>query len=294
MRTTTLRALLLVCVGASAGGLGCTSSGSEDAGAELGSASSALADKVGSLALVRVERVAQSEGGPARVVASAKVARYVGIDGSGVLKLLGASDRESEGCTLSSRLDDFPLAPEARVELLSIGDISVRAGDWSQQLSPRLFPDLAATASGMFYAGNAELAAEVDEYAIGAPGEHGVGRFELAIAAPSDVASLEVAGIGLDHGGALSKARDAELTWEPEDLRDRIELELYAGTSVLSCTLRDDGHFVFPQAKLANLEPDAQASLVARRVRVVSADMQGVETAYVRIATSRKLAIRVE
>jgi len=290
MRTTTLRALFLVCVGVA----GCTSNGNEDAGAELGAASSALADKSGTIALVRLERVTQNEPAPARVVANAKVARYIGIDGSAVLTLLGASDREGEGCTVASRLDDLSLNPEARVDLLSIGDISVRAGGRTQRLSPRLFPDLAATASGWFYAGNAELQADFDEYVIGAPGEQGVGRFELSLAAPSDVTSLDVAGVGLDDGGALSRVRDAELTWEPEDLRDRIELELYAGTSVLSCTVRDDGHFVLPYAKLANLESDVQASLVARRVRVISADMQGIETAYVRVATSRKLTIRVE
>jgi hypothetical protein len=290
MRTTTLRALFLVCVGA----VGCTSNGSEDAGAELGAASSALADKSGTLALVRLERVTQNDGAPARVVANAKVARYTGIDGGAVLSLLGASDRDGEGCTVASRLNDLSLNPEARVELLSIGDISVRAGGRTQQLSPRLFPDLAATASGWFYAGNGELAAELDEYTIGAPGEQGVGRFELSVAAPADVAALDVAGVGLDDGGALSRAHDAELTWEPEDLRDRIELEVYAGTSVLSCTVRDDGHFVLPQTKLVSLESDPQASLVARRVRVISADMQGIETAYVRVATSRKLAIRVE
>ena len=290
MRTTTLRALFLVCVGA----VGCTSNGSEDAGAELGAASSALADKSGTLALVRLERVMQNEGAPARVVANAKVARYTGIDGSAVLTLLGATDREGEGCTMASRLDDFPLNPESRVELLSIGDISVRAGGRTQHLSPRLFPDLAATASGWFYAGNPDLQADLDEYALGAPGEQGVGRFELAVAAPAGVASLDIAGVSLEDGGALSKTRDAELTWEPEDLRDRVELEIYAGTSVLSCTVRDDGHFVLPQAKLASLDGDAQASLVARRVRVISAEMQGIEAAYVRVATSRKLAIRVE
>ena len=291
MRTTTLRALFLVCVGA----VGCTSNGSEDAGAELASASSALADKSGRLALVRLERVMQNEGAPARAVANAKVARYTGIDGSAVLTLLGASDREGEGCTtMASRRDDFPLNPEARVDLLSIGDISVRAGGRTQLLSPRLFPDLAATASGWFYAGNPDLQVELDEFTLGAPGEQGVGRFEMAVAAPADVASLDVAGVGLAEGGALTRTRDAELTWEPEDLRDRIELEIYAGTSVLACTVRDDGQFVLPQAKLASLDGDPQASLVARRVRVISAEMQGIEAAYVRVATTRKFAVRVE
>ncbi|MET0344462.1 MAG: hypothetical protein ABW252_25840 [Polyangiales bacterium] len=294
MRTTSLRALSLVCVVA----VGCTSSGSDDAGAEPGAANAALTEKVGSLALVRLERVSQGEGAPTRVVANAKVARYVGIESDAVLKLLGASERDEEGCTVASRLDDFPLAPEARVELLSIGDISLRSSGFSQELSPRLFPDLATTASGWFYAGNAELQpaepGEGDEYAIGAPGDQGVGRFELAVSAPSDVSALAIAGAGLAPSGALSRGRDAELRWEPEDLRDHVEVEIYAGSSVLTCTMRDDGHFVLPQQKLAILESDPRASLVARRVRVVSADMQGIEAAYVRVAASRKLSLRVD
>ena len=291
---TTIRALLVVCVGA----VGCTSSGSDDAGAELGASASSLHldGRSGSLALVRVERIAQAEGAAPRMVMNAKVARYTGIDGSAVLSLLGAHDRDGEGCTETSRLDDIPVAHEARVELLSVGTIDVRAGEVSQQLSPRLFPDLATTASGWFYAGNAELPLEraADEYVFSAPGEQGVGRFEISAAAPGEVANLEAAGIRLDRGGAVARSRDAELTWEPEDLRDRIELELYAGGSVLSCTVRDDGHFVLPQTKLAALEKDPNASLVARRVRVLAAEMQGIETAYVRVATTRKLAIKVE
>lgn len=292
---TTIRALLVVSVGA----VGCTSSGSDDAGAELGAAASTLHldGRTGSLALVRVERVAPTEGAAPRVVANAKVARYTGIDGASVLQLLGAHDRAGEGCTEASRLDDLPLGHEARVELLSIGPIALRAGDVAQQLSPRLFPDLATTASGWFYAGNAELAPErtsIDEYVLSAPGEQGVGRFDLTTAAPGEVMNLEATGGSLEQGGVIARSRDVELTWDLEDLRDRIELELYAGGSVLSCTVRDDGHFVLPQSKLSILEKDANASLVARRVRVLSAEMQGIETAYVRIATTRKLPVKIE
>lgn len=306
----TIRALLLSC----AGMVGCSSSGGEDAGAELGAGS-------GSLALMRLERFSQPLGddtsapaaaaaGP-RIVANAKVARYSGLDGSSVLKLLGVDVRDGDSCTVTGRLDDFPMAPEARVELLSVGNISLRVGERSHTFSPQLFPDLATTASGWFYAGHVDLDAaragepkpelkadggpeRGDEYVLTAQGAQGVGRFELAVAAPNEVLGLEVSGASLEQDGALNRASDAALTWEPEDMRDRLELEIFAGGSVLSCSVRDDGQFLLPHAKLALLEADQQASLVLRRVRVLNTQMDGIENAYVRIASTRTLPLKVD
>lgn len=295
MRTTTLRALLLACTGV----LGCSSSGSEDAGAELAVGS-------GSLALLRLERFTPGDTATARVVANGKVARFSGLDGSSVLKLLGVDVRDGDSCSVTGRLDDFPLAADARVELLSVGDLSLRIGDSTHTFSPQLFPDLATTASGWFYAGHVELGdtrpsepradggAERDDYALTAQGSHGVGRFELSVAAPNEVLGLDLAGVSLEHDGALNRAADAHLTWEPEDLRDRVELEIYAGGSVLSCSVRDDGQFTLPHAKLALLESDPQASLVVRRVRIIQAEMAGIESAYVRLASTRTLSLGVD
>ena len=280
-----------------AGTIGCTSRGSEDAGADLGATTGALGTGAGSLALVRLERVAhQEEGGP-RLALNAKVARYSGIDAASALKLLGADVRDGDSCSLLSRWDDISLAPDARVELLAIGDLSLRVGELAEAFAPRLFPDLATTASGWFYAGNAELpasATDLDEYVVSAQGEQGVGRFELSIAAPGDVLGLSLAGAPLEGDAALSRTVDAELTWEPEDMRNRVEFEVHAGGSVLSCVARDDGRFTLPQSKLAALDADAEASLVLRRVTVLAADMQGVESAYVRVAATRTLPLALQ
>ena len=292
MRTRRTRALLFVCAVAA----GCTSSGSEDAGAELGTGASSSSG-AGSLALVRLERLAPDETEPPRVVANARVARYTGVDASAVLKLLGADVRDGESCTLASRLDDFAMAPEARVELLSVGEIGLRMGELSHTLSPRLFPDLTPTASGWFYGTKAELPlprSEGDEYVLSAQGEQGVGRFELSVAAPGEVSQVELGGTAVERDAVLARRGDVELTWEPEDMRDRLELEVVAAGAVLSCSVRDDGQFTLGQGKLASLEPDAHASLVLRRVRVVSTEMQGIDSAYVRLATTRTLPIRVE
>ncbi len=279
------RALLFACAGLVA----CTSSGPEDAGAEGPAAAS--------LAMLRLERFQQEEGdAPGRLVANAKVARFTGLDGSSVLKLLGVELREGEGCTVGSRLDAFPLAPGAHLELLSIGDISLRAGERVQKLVPRLFPDLASTASGWFYASGAELApvdggVERDEYALSASGEQGIGHFELSMSAPGAVENLKLDG---KAPGTLARDADVQLSWDPEDMRDQVEVEIYAGGSVLSCAANDDGQFTLPAAKLALLEADSQASIVVRRVVAVSTDMQGIESALVRFATTKTTTLAVQ
>jgi hypothetical protein len=289
MRSTRTRALLFACAAIA----GCTSSGNEDAGAE--------GPGPASLALLRLERFQQdADEAPGRLVANAKIARFSGLDGSSVLKLLGAEPRDGEGCTVASRLDAFPLAPEARLELLSIGDISLRTGERVQTLSPRLFPDLASTASGWFYASGAELVpvdggVERDDYALSASGEQGVGHFDLTLSAPGPVEGLQLDGLRLDVVAAkLARAADVQVSWDPEDMRDQLELEIYAGSTVLSCAANDDGQFTLPAAKLALLESDPQASIVVRRVLTFSTEMQGVESALVRFATTRTATLAVQ
>jgi hypothetical protein len=281
--TTTTRALLFACAAI----VGCTSSGNEDAGAEGPGAAS--------LAMLRLERFQQDDA-PGRLVANAKIARFTGLDGSSVLKLLGVEPREGEGCTVSSRLDGFPLAPEARLELLSIGEISLRTGERVQTLSPRLFPDLASTASGWFYASGAELAAvdggvEPDDYALSASGEQGIGHFEISLSAPDAVDALQFDG---KPPTALARDADVQVSWAPEDMRDQLELEIYAGSTVLSCTARDDGQLTLPVGTLTLLEADPQASIVVRRVLAVSTEMQGIENALVRFATTRTATLTVQ
>jgi hypothetical protein len=250
----------------------------------------------GSLGLIQLERFTGSEAPLPRMVAAAKIARYKALGGDELLRLLGADTRDLETCGSATGLGELRLLPEARVELISVGDILLRGGSAESTLSPRLFPALATTASGWFYAGEAEVAlprAEHDEYIISAPGERGSGAFEVVVVPPGDVAGLAVGGVGAEQGVLLTRAEDAIITWESEDPGERVELELYAGGSVLSCALRDDGLLALSVAQLATLEPDDNASLVVRRVRVVPIDMQGIESAYVRTATTRAFPLQV-
>jgi hypothetical protein len=270
---------------------GCTTTDSEDAGQELAASSH------GSLALISIERSADPGAELPRLSAGAKVARFRGIDGEGLLKLLGAEPRDLETCSSGAALDDRSVSASAQVDLLSVGPISLRFGEGSHQLPPRLFPQLATTAAGWFYAGALELPtppADSEEFALSAPGAGGLGRFELSGAAPAEVHALSAAGTALEGGAALPRDADAELSWEAEGQGDRIEIEIFAGSGTLSCAARDDGHFSLPRARLKALEADDNATLIVRRVRVLPMEMAGIDTAYARVVTTRTLHLQIK
>lgn len=269
---------------------GCTTTDSEDAGQELAASSH------GSLALISIERNADPGSELPRVSAGAKVARFRGIDGEGLLKLLGAEPRDLETCSSGAALDDRSVSASAQVDLLSVGPIALRFGEGQHQLPPRLFPALATTAAGWFYAGAMELAApaaDSEDFALSAPGAQGLGRFELSGASPAQVRGLAAAGAALEGGATLPRDADAELTWEAEGVGDRIEIEIFAGSGTLSCAARDDGHFSLPRARLKVLEADDNATLIIRRVRVLPLDMAGIDSAYARVSTARTLPVQI-
>jgi NADH dehydrogenase FAD-containing subunit len=108
------------------------------------------------------------------------------------------------------------------------------------------------------------------------------------------VLGLASGGLPVQAGSLLSRASNLELTWEPASSADRIEFEIFAAGSTLSCAARDDGHFRIPSAQLHVLEADPSAALIVRRVRTVPLEMTGVETAYARLAVARSISLRVE
>jgi hypothetical protein len=249
------------------------------------------------MALLALERSVDGDGEGTRVAASAKVARFRGIDGDGLLKLLGAEPRELETCGTSAALDDGVLSPLAQVDLLSVGAIELSLAEQHHSLSPRLFPALATTAAGWFY-GAAELPAQPagteEPFVLSAAGQAGLGKFELRGSTPREVLGLTLGGAPLEAGAVLSRAQPLELTWEPSAGADRIEIEIFAAGSTLSCAARDDGHFRFSNAQLKLLEADESAALIVKRVRTVPVEMAGVESAYARLAVTRSFSLRVE
>jgi hypothetical protein len=254
----------------------------------------------GSLGVLHVERSAVD--GAGRTVLRAAFARYQGVEGDAVLRLLGSrSPAELGRCALVDPDGDLGV-DDADVELLDVGALSVSVADAEARLTPRTFPDLASVLVGVFYAGDAALPMpepEVDEYHLSAEGGAEVGEFEVIVPAPAAPARLEI--LGADGTSApldgelaeITRAGALTLTWDGEDPRDLVELELAAGGQTLGCVGSDEGSFRIDASDIALLDSDPAARLTVRRVRVSPFDAAGIDVAYARVAAARSLSISV-
>lgn len=254
----------------------------------------------GSVGVLHVER--SSVDGSGRTVLQAAFARYQGIDGDSVVRLLGNGSTAPLGaCGLVDPADELD-AVDADVELLDVGALHVTVAGTEARLSPRTFPDLASVLAGVFYAGDAALAMpepEVDEYRFLAEGGVEVGAFEVVVPAPAAPASVQLvgsdgtfAGLG-DRLTEVTRAGALTLQWDGEDPRDLVEIEITAGAQTLACQARDEGSFRIPAEDIALLESDGDARLSVRRVRVSPFDALGLDAAFARVAATRSFPLAV-
>lgn len=270
---------------------GCSTA--EPTGVETGALS-------GSVGVLHVERSALD--GTGRTTLRAAFARYQGIDGDSVLRLLGSGSAAERGsCALVDPVDTMGAA-DADVELLDVGALHVAVADTEARLSPRTFPDLASVLAGVFYAGDAALAMpepEVDEYQFLAEGGVEVGAFEVIVPAPAAVAGVELVGADGTFAGLdgrlteITRAGALTLQWDGDDPLDLVEIELVSGAQTLTCVARDEGSFRIAAEDVALLDADADARLVVRRVRVSPFDAAGIDVAFARVAAVRSFPLAV-
>lgn len=248
--------------------------------------------RTGSLGILAVEREAQGSSAPAAL--GAAFARYQGVDGETVARLLGASEGVApESCSLRTNDTDALVASDANVELLDVGTIAVRTGATETRLPPRAFPELARVAGGFFYADDAVLApasTEGGEYVFRTEGSASVAPFEVVAPGPPDPADVRIDWLA-PGDSTIARDRGADVTWTPSDARDDIEVELQTVSGTLACRAHDDGEFHVAPASLAQLSPDGDARLVVRRVRTTPFDAPGIDDALVRIAATRRFVI---
>lgn len=275
----------------------------------------ALSGSIGVLHVERAEIAAEADG---HTTLQAAFARYEGIDGDSVLRLLGSHDAAPLGtCAIVDPAAALPSpelgTDEADVELVDVGALHVgllRTGvaDTEARLTPRTFPDLASVLAGVFYAGDANLPApsageevdgEVDEYRFRADGSADVGAFEVIVpapAAPGGVALLGADGTYAHLDGRLAEIAPSDqltLLWDGEDPRDFVEIELSTAGQTLACLARDEGSFRIPAADMAMLLEDAAARLTVRRVRLSPFDAAGMDVAFARVTAARSFPLSV-
>ncbi|MFK7984606.1 MAG: hypothetical protein AB8I08_01160 [Sandaracinaceae bacterium] len=285
----------------------------------------------GSVGVLHVERSAAAdqpldEG----AVLRAAFARYDGIDGDSVLRLLGSGTAaELDRCTMlepgalaldvaSADAADHPMV-EPGVELVDVGALRVEVASASNEGGPdemveaelvaRTFPDLASVLAGVFYAEelNAEFFADNSlpavvpavEYRFVAAGSTDVGAFDVVLSAVD--APRSIALVGEDGtGGALDSrvtdvGTDGDLTlaWSAGDPADLVEIELVSAGRTLACATRDEGSFSIPASDLGALTSDPDARLVVRRVRLEPFEAIGMDAAYARSAAARTFPLSV-
>lgn len=282
-----------------------------DTSVDLGPGGDARGGSIGVLHVDRVTPHGGSTGASTETGASpesstvlhAAFARYDGIDAPSVLSLLGSGAGVELGqCRIADPgAESEPLgAADADVELVDVGALRVRVADTEAELTPRTFPEVASVLAGVFYAGDAALAAptpDVDEYRFAAGGSAEVGAFEVIVpapATPSGIALLGADGTGgvLDERVAeVRTAAPLEILWDGEDARDVIEIELVASTRTLACAVPDEGSLRVGAELLSALGRDPVARLVVRRVRVVAFDAPGMDVAYARVGASRAFSL---
>lgn len=260
----------------------------------------------GSVGVLHVERhVERSDAAtsPDRTVLRAAFARYRGIEGESVLRLLGTGAAAELGeCAIADPAGEIG-AEDADVELMDVGALEVNVADTEARLVPRTFPDLASVMAGVFYAGDAELAVpepEMDEYRFVAEGSVEVGGFDVVVPAPAAPSGLVI--MGADGTSAsLDEERLTEigtadaltLYWDGEDPRDLVELELTSGGQTLSCLAPDEGSFRVEAHDLAAVPTDPEARLTVRRVRLSPFDVEGMDAAFARVAASRDYPLSI-
>lgn len=274
-------------------GAACTSPGEASSAEDVGAAG--FDSRAGSLGILQVERLGAAdsfEAPPAQL--GAAFARYQGLSGDAVVRLLGGHPAGAiDACSASAAEHDGLASTEASVELLDVGVIDVHVGESEARLVPRTFPELARVAAGFFYAGDAELGVlrpDVDVYNFRAEGSAELPPFEVAVPVPAELLEVRLDGVLVTETPASAlvvRERDLDVSWEGLDPRDQIEVEFASSGGTVVCRVRDDGNFRVPATALAPLSRDENARLVMRRVRVQPFDAQGVDVAYVRLASTR-------
>lgn len=257
-----------------------------DVGASDGASdgSAALTGTVGVLEVERQADGSSSEVGSAALITAA-FARYRGLREGDVLPLIGTGVRaDLDTCVLvDGAVGPVSLDSSMQdVELIDAGTVEVRLADVTARLVPRTFPDVASVMAGVFYADEAVLPMPElgDAYVLRSYGSGQIGAFDLTVGSPEEVA-LEVIGDG------VARDRSLELAWLAGDGTDVVEIELASRGGSIACRAIDDGAFRVEPSMLAGLAADSDAELLVRRVRTRSFSVEGLDTAYARLAITR-------
>jgi hypothetical protein len=198
------------------------------------------------------------------------------------------------------------------IELVDVGDVTLRASEAKIPLAVRAFPDVGDLVSGMFYTSR-DAATDLPagaSYTIEGTGSGQVERFSIDTEAPRALEDVRLGSVSLLEGSEpqiLDDGAPLSIRWlgatsanagDPPALRDGalqvpgdlvvVEVSGQNGASV-RCSFRDEGQGVLPGwvLKSSTLGPlPATATISVHRVRGRAFSAPGIDTGEVRFDLS--------
>lgn len=250
--------------------------------------------------------------GPAHSNVSAKFIRLpASADRASVERVLGARlDLPALGdCAELTPPDPAPadFAAAGPIELLDVGDVTLRMGDQAMPLAPRAFPDVGGFVSGVFYTSRD---AERDlppslAYVLEASGSSEKGPLRVPAEAPAPLELITVEGAPLESDPLLEEGSSVRLGWtasgSPSDFV-YVDLAPASGASRgpgLRCAFGDAGEGVIPAEVLAQVASGAESdevSISLHRVRQLAFSTSEVEHGEIRfdLSVGARLAVRAQ
>jgi hypothetical protein len=191
----------------------------------------------------------------------------------------------------------LPRAYLGTIELIDVGDVTLRTGSSSMRLAARAFPDVGDLVSGMFYTSR-DAASDLPagaSYTLEGTGSSLVERFSIEADAPAAPEDVRVGGAALAEGVALEAGVQATVQWRAAEIGPKtrddlvlIDVSAPSGASI-RCAFKDDGQALLPAwvLRASSLGPlPATATLAVHRVRERSFVAPGLDAGEVRFDLS--------
>lgn len=295
-RSASVRATFALALGVTSAGVGCSAPVVDDPVDANGGVTQGI---------ILIDRVTTFEGAPQTNI-SAKF-----------MRLPASADPETAERVVGTRLElpaigecavlspgksgdvSGALSSLGSIELLDVGDLTMKTGDVVMPLAARAFPDVGGLVSGVFYTSRdaaSDLPAPA-RYVLEGSGSASVDRFSIEADAPSIPDDVRVGTATLSEGVTLDPNDAAVVRWRTDDAlrarsgsEDMVYVDVTAATgAAIRCVFTDEGRGVIPASMLSSSSLGPQPSSVSigvHRVRLGSFVGPGVDLGEVRFDLS--------
>jgi hypothetical protein len=209
------------------------------------------------------------------------------VDERSAMRLVGLGFEipEAGQCAVRSAEAADPATPDAAVELLEAGDVTLDAAGSRVTLTPRALPTFNDLLSGVLYTTRDRDAAPLPagaHYIVRSSGAENVSAIVVAEDAPRLADSVTVGGVPLTEIKPISINQPIDLTWTPGSASDDILVQLSSadGGTSLDCAFRDESGVGTIPAQTFGAR--GVGTLTIRRIRVHEFQISGLSRSELR------------